>query len=209
LLADTMMEVEALLARHPATRILGSQLLNSDGSLQRSVWNKRFSWRFEHQHQDVELMEVEGIIGAFMVIHRELWQRLGGMDEGFFLYYEEADFFRRARKEGATVRWSPRIRVLHQRGGSMARVNLRSKVEFYRSQDLFNRKHLPPLRYRAFHAAQAASLVFNSVGNLLLWGLTLGLHKKTRSRLQWYGHLLSWRLRGSPAGWGLIKTWDK
>ena len=153
-------------------------------------------------------MEVEGIIGAFMVIHRELWQRLGGMDEDFFLYYEENDFFCRARKAGATVRWSPRIRVLHQRGGSTSQVNLRSKVEFYRSQDCFNRKHLPPLHYWAFQTTQIAGLIFNTGGNLLLCGLTLGLHKKTRSRLRWYSHVLGWRFRGSPAGWGLIKIRD-
>jgi N-acetylglucosaminyl-diphospho-decaprenol L-rhamnosyltransferase len=203
LLADTMAKLEDLLARHPKIRILGGQLLNPNGSLQRSVWTKRSSWRFEDKHQNIELMEVEGIIGAFMVIHHELWQRLGGMDEDFFLYYEETDFFWRARKGGAAVHWSPHIRVLHHRGGSTDRVNLRSKVEFCRSQDRFNRKYLPPLRYWCFRTAKVASITFNAAGNFLLCGLTLGLLKKTRNRLRWYAHLLHWRLRGSPAAWGL------
>ena len=203
LLAGTMAKVEDLLARYPDIRILGGQLLNPDGSLQRSVWTRRSSWRFEDQHQNVEIMEVEGVIGAFMVIHHDLWQRLGGMDEDFFFYYEESDFFRRAREEGAAVHWSPNVRVLHHRGGSASRVNLRSKVEFYRSQDHFYRKYLPPLRYRAFRTAKVAGIVFNTVGNLLLCCLTLGLLEKTRNRLRGYAHLLHWRLRGSPAGWGL------
>jgi len=203
LLADTMAKLEDLLARHPNIRILGGQLLNPDGSLQRSVWTKRSSWRFEGKHQNVELMEVAGIIGAFMVIHHELWRQLGGMDEDFFLYYEETDFFWRARKEGAAVHWSPHVRVLHHRGGSTDRVNLRSKVEFCRSQDRFNRKYLPPLRYRAFRAIKGVSIAFNAASNFLLCGLTLGLLKKTRNRLRWYAHLLHWRLRGSPAEWGL------
>jgi GT2 family glycosyltransferase len=203
LLADTMAKLEDLLARHPNTRILGGQLLNPDGSLQRSVWTKRSSWRSEDKHQNVELVEAEGIIGAFVVIHHELWQRLGGMDEDFFLYYEETDFFWRARKEGAAVIWSPQVRVLHHRGGSTGRVNLRSKVEFCRSQDRFNRKYLPPLRYWAFRTVKVASIAFNTAGNFLLCVLTMGLLKKTRNRLRWYSHLLHWRLRGSPAEWGL------
>jgi N-acetylglucosaminyl-diphospho-decaprenol L-rhamnosyltransferase len=203
LLADTMAKLEDLLARHPNIRILGGQLLNPDGSLQRSIWTKRSSWRFEDKHQNVELMEVDGIIGAFMVIHHELWRQLGGMDEDFFLYYEETDFFWRARKEGAAIHWSPHVRVLHHRGGSTDRVNLRSKVEFCRSQDRFNRKYLPPLRYRAFRTIKVVSIAFNAASNFLLCGLTLGLLKKTRNRLRWYAHLLHWRLRGSPAEWGL------
>jgi GT2 family glycosyltransferase len=138
-----------------------------------------------------------------MVIHRELWRQLGGMDEDFFLYYEETDFFWRARKEGAAVHWSPHVRVLHHRGGSTDRVNLRSKVEFCRSQDRFNRKYLPPLRYRAFRTIKGVSIAFNAASNFLLCGLTLGLRRKTRNRLRWYAHLLHWRLRGSPAEWGL------
>ena len=203
LLADTMAKLEDLLARHPNTRILGGQLLNPDGSLQRSAWTKRFSGRFEDKHQSVELIEVEGIIGAFTVIHHELWQQLGGMDEDFFLYYEETDFFRRARKKGVAVNWSPRVRVLHHRGGSTGRVNLPSKVEFCLSQDLFNRKYLPPVHYWAFRTIKVAGIAFNATSNFLLCGLTLGRHRTTRNRLRWYAHLLHWRFRGSPVEWGL------
>ena len=198
-----MAKLEDLLARHPSTRILGGQLLNPDGSLQRSAWTKRFSWRFEDKHQNVELMEVEGIIGAFTIIHHELWQQLGGMDEDFFLYYEETDFFRRARGKRRSGQLEPSHRVLHHRGGSAGRVNLQSKVEFCLSQDRFNRKYLPPVRYWAFRTIKVASLAFNAASNFLLCGLTLGRLKTTRNRLRWYAHLLHWRLRGSPAEWGL------
>jgi N-acetylglucosaminyl-diphospho-decaprenol L-rhamnosyltransferase len=200
---DTMAQVEDLLARHPDVDVLGGQLLNSDGSLQRSTMPRGSPKRFEHRNQHVELVKVDGIVGAFMVIRHALWRQLGGMDEGFFLYCEETDFCWRARKAGRAVHWSPRVRVRHHRGSSAGQVNLRSKVEFCRSLDRFNRKHRSPWRYRAFQATTLASLIFNSVGNLALCGLTLGLHRRSRGRLRWYSHLLNWKLRGSPPGWGL------
>ncbi|MBI5384608.1 MAG: glycosyltransferase family 2 protein [Verrucomicrobia bacterium] len=203
LLPETMSNVEDLLARHPNIDILGGQLLNSNGSLQRSVAIERSPRRFEQQHQDIELVEVDGIVGAFMVIRHDLWRRLEGMDDGFFLYYEETDFCWRARQLGKTVHWSPRIRVLHHRGRSTGQVSLRAKVEFCRSHDRFSRKHLLPLRYWVFRVTNLASLAFNTAGNLFLCGLTLGLHPKIRSRLRWYSHLLNWRWRGCPAEWGL------
>ncbi len=82
LFADTMSSVDDLLCRHPELDVLGGQLLNPDGSLQTSAAGLLNCHRDRNEQR--ELITVSGIVGAFMVIHRELWRKLNGMDEGFF-----------------------------------------------------------------------------------------------------------------------------
>lgn len=63
-----------------------------------------------------EPCECEWVSGAAMVVRREAWERIGPMDEGFFLYYEEIDFCRRARALGIPVRYLPGVDIVHLEG---------------------------------------------------------------------------------------------
>ena len=56
---------------------------------------------------------VDWVIGAAMLIRRQAWEELGGWDERFFLYMEDADFCRRCARAGWGVVYSPRVRVRH------------------------------------------------------------------------------------------------
>jgi GT2 family glycosyltransferase len=55
---------------------------------------------------------------AAVMIRRETIERVGPLDEGFFMYFEDADYCRRARRAGWRVRFCPDARVVHLRGGS-------------------------------------------------------------------------------------------
>jgi N-acetylglucosaminyl-diphospho-decaprenol L-rhamnosyltransferase len=68
--------------------------------------------------------EVEWISGACMLVRRSLLERLGGFDEGFFLYCEDKDLCRRAWSDGSTVRYEPRAQALHVGGVSAPRGEL-------------------------------------------------------------------------------------
>jgi len=203
LLAASLPEVDRLLTQHPQIDVLGAQLLNADGSLQGSVFNERRTFRFEERHQQRELVQVLGIVGAFMVIRHALWQRLGGMDEEYFFYFEEADFCRRATDAGAVVRWSPRVRVTHHRGGSVGRSNSRAQIEYWRGKHLYWRKSRPPVAYRLLCARALLGVLFNFAGNSLLCLLALGRSRKILNRFRSYALILAWHCRGCPAGWGL------
>lgn len=55
---------------------------------------------------------------ACVLIRREVFDRVGLLDEGYFMYFDDMDFCRRAWKEGfATLYW-PAAHVAHLRGGS-------------------------------------------------------------------------------------------
>lgn len=58
------------------------------------------------------------VSGAAMMIRREVIDRVGPMDEGYFLYFEEVDLCRRARRDGWEVWYVPGSRIMHLEGAS-------------------------------------------------------------------------------------------
>jgi N-acetylglucosaminyl-diphospho-decaprenol L-rhamnosyltransferase len=61
---------------------------------------------------------VDWISGASMMIRPGVFKALGGMDENYFLYFEETDFCTRARREGFSTWYVPESRVMHIGGQS-------------------------------------------------------------------------------------------
>jgi GT2 family glycosyltransferase len=53
------------------------------------------------------------VIGAAMLVRRRAYEAVGGFDEGFFLYMEDADFCRRLNRAGWEVEYLPGIRLRH------------------------------------------------------------------------------------------------
>jgi N-acetylglucosaminyl-diphospho-decaprenol L-rhamnosyltransferase len=70
--------------------------------------------------------DVEWVSGACMLVRRSLLDRLGGWDEGFFLYGEDVDLCRRAWDAGYRVRFEPSAHASHVGGVSAPRAQLLS-----------------------------------------------------------------------------------
>lgn len=65
-----------------------------------------------------ETHEVDWVSGAAMMIRTKVFESIGLMDDGYFLYYEEADFQLRARRAGWSVWHVHQARVVHLMGQS-------------------------------------------------------------------------------------------
>ncbi|MET0331799.1 MAG: glycosyltransferase family 2 protein [Dyella sp.] len=65
-----------------------------------------------------ETVPAEAVSGALMLMPRELFQRIGGFDEQYFLHCEDLDLCRRVRDAGYPVLLAGAVRVLHGKGGS-------------------------------------------------------------------------------------------
>ena len=65
------------------------------------------------------------VSGAALLVRRSAFDRVGGFDEGFFLYREDADLCRRLRAAGFGVRYVPEALVRHAGGQSAPRARLR------------------------------------------------------------------------------------
>jgi len=78
-------------------------------------------------------MEVDWVSGACMVVNRKAVEVVGGLDDRFFLYWEDADWCRRMWKSGWKVIYYPKVSVLHFTGVSSQKELFRSVVEFHKS----------------------------------------------------------------------------
>ncbi|WP_159978970.1 MULTISPECIES: glycosyltransferase family 2 protein [unclassified Novosphingobium] len=76
--------------------------------------------------------QVDSVSGASMVVRRATLYATGLMDEGYFLYYEETDFCRRARQQGWSCWYLPSAVVLHIAGQSTGlKDNQASRIPRY------------------------------------------------------------------------------
>jgi hypothetical protein len=85
------------------------------------LFPRAFSWAdLEDEGWDraANARDVEWVGGAFMLIQENLIDRIGGLDERFFFYGEDAEFCHRARKNGFRVRYDPGASVIHLGGAS-------------------------------------------------------------------------------------------
>jgi N-acetylglucosaminyl-diphospho-decaprenol L-rhamnosyltransferase len=158
--------VAALLARldqHPEAGVIGPKLLRPNGSMHlacrrsfptpaiafyrisglsrafpKSPTFGRYNLTFVDPNQ---AMEVDSVCGACMLIRRAVIDRVGLLDERFFMYGEDLDWCLRTRAAGWTVRYEPDIVVQHQHGAASRQRALRTTFHFFRAMDLFYRKH--------------------------------------------------------------------
>lgn len=85
---------------------------------------------------------VDWVSGAAMVFNRELFTRLHGFDEDFFLYWEDVDLCAKVRVAGYTVWTHPLSLATHIRGAS--HTNMKTKTHMYdASADRYYKKHYP------------------------------------------------------------------
>lgn len=139
---DTIVRPGALAAllapldEHPGVGIVGSYLEGSDGTSQPSAFRfpsilgeieggMRFgpvSRRLRRwdvvRRGPVEAGEVDWVSGASFAVRRAVFEQVGLLDEGYFMYYEEVDFCRRARAAGWACYHAPASRVVHFYGQS-------------------------------------------------------------------------------------------
>jgi len=139
---DTVLHAGAIdalvdfLQAHPRAGVAGGTFENGDGSAWAIAF--RFPSLLGEIEQGVKLgvvsrllagatvpMEmgtaaapVDWVSGASMMIRREVFSRIGGLDETFFLYFEETEFCHRAKRAGFEVWYVPASRVVHIAGQS-------------------------------------------------------------------------------------------
>ncbi len=84
---------------------------------------------------------VDSVIGAAMLVRREVWDMLGGFDDEFFLFYEEKDFCKRALGAGFLTMFVPEAQAVHEVGASVRSDPIASAVAKRASMMRYYRKH--------------------------------------------------------------------
>jgi N-acetylglucosaminyl-diphospho-decaprenol L-rhamnosyltransferase len=96
--------------------------------------------------------DVEQPAGAFLMVRRQVWDNLGGLDEEFYpIWFEDVDFCRRVLDSGYGVYYEPRSVATHRGGHSIQKILLEKReLYWYRSLLKYSFKH--------FHLGASRSL---------------------------------------------------
>lgn len=102
-------------------------------------------WSRRPQLEDVR--SLPWLSGACLCLSRELWERVGGFDPDYFLYWEDVDLSCRVQRAGGAVRLLQDAFAVHDEGATHRRGSGRAKSPLYyyynvRNRMLFARKHL-------------------------------------------------------------------
>ena len=141
---------------NPEVAVVGPRLLNPDGSLQRSVRGEPTLWRLATEYLFLRklaprshifnafyaggfahdaVVEADWLFGAALFVRRAAVDAVGGFDESFFMFSEEADWLTRFRRAGWTVLFYPDAEVVHvggaSHGGRLYVENLRSHIRWF------------------------------------------------------------------------------
>ena len=160
---DSFSKVLDFMEEHPDAGTVGCRILNEDGSLQWACRrsfptivsavsktiglaalfpkNKtRASYNMSYANPD-EMIEVDAISGSFFCIRRDVYEKLKGFDEDFFMYGEDLDLCFRTKEMGLHNYYTPVTNILHFKGQSCRTRRWGSYVDFYKAMLIFVKKH--------------------------------------------------------------------
>jgi GT2 family glycosyltransferase len=135
--------------------IAGCKLLKADGSLDLAC-RRRFpnlknaffrlflgnnrNYNYTEISED-QSMEVDSVVGAFLLIRKSVIEKIGLLDENFFMYGEDLDWCWRCKASGKKVWYYPKAIAYHYKGSSSAKVSFKALGWFYDAMWIFYKKH--------------------------------------------------------------------
>src|ERR671925_887151 len=164
---DTLVASGALQAlvdfldEHPEAGAAGARILNPDGSLQISSHPRptlsRELWRLFHldslspyaeypltKWETNQTQEVDLLMGACLLLRKEVLDQVGFLDEDYFIYSEEVDLCYRIQRAGWRLFWVPQAEVVHFGGQSTQQAPTEMFLHLYHSNIKYFRKHYGP-----------------------------------------------------------------
>ena len=175
---------------HPDAAIVGPRLEHPDGTPQLSAFGDqtpisefvrganigpitRMLKRWEvYGEVRNEIHRADWLAGACVLMRGEMLDRVGLLDDGYFMYFEEADWFRTARRMGYQAWHLPDAHVVHLVGQSSGIVNeekgaKRLPAYWFESRHRYFRKHFGYLGMVAADGAWLCGHAINSIRRLV------------------------------------------
>lgn len=139
--AGTLQKMVAWMDAHPEAGVAGCKLIKEDGTIVPHVRHypglfdqvmiilkiphffpkvlDHYMWRdFDYTREQV----VDSIRGSFFMIRREVIEKISGLDETYFLWFEEVDFCKQVAASGYKVMYTPVTECVDHVGRSFAQV---------------------------------------------------------------------------------------
>lgn len=161
---DTLHKMMDFFDKNPDVGLAGCKILNPDGTLQLACrrsfptpWiaftkivglsslfpNTKMFGRYNLTYLNPnETYEVDAVSGSFMFLRREVYKKVGGLDEQFFMYGEDIDWCYRIQQTGWKIFYVHPTQIIHYKGESVKRSDVDELRLFYDAMHLFVKKHM-------------------------------------------------------------------
>jgi len=158
--SDTIVKAQAIellveyLNTHPATAVVGPKLLNADGTSQANcghfpnlfvsfimLFVEKLALKEVVRYSPNTVTTVDWLMGAAVLARREVFDKIGGLDEGIFMYMEEVEWFYRVNRGGYKVEFYPKSEITHLGRGSSKSGRKDPILNIYRGLIHFYKKH--------------------------------------------------------------------
>jgi GT2 family glycosyltransferase len=169
---DTFLKVVRFMDEHPDAGGLGVKMIDGKGNFlpeskrglptPKDAFYKIFGFsrlfpkskRFGRYHLSFldkeQIHEVEILSGAFMLMRKEALDKVGLLDEDFFMYGEDIDLSYRIVLGGYKNYYFPETRIIHYKGESTKKSSVNYVFVFYNAMIIFARKHFSEKNARAY-----------------------------------------------------------
>jgi GT2 family glycosyltransferase len=174
----------------PDAAVFGPRIVDEHGAPQDSAWPRHLPrhslpealfLRREHPDRPLVAADVDCVSGCVFLIRASVLPQVGGFDERFFMYFEEADFCERVLRAGHRVRWLPDSSFVHVGGLSSEQAAVRTFLAFRESCLLY---------HAAWHGRAATEwvrlcLLLGVLLRLLGWSALAAVGRRHRAHLYW------------------------
>ena len=103
--------------------------------------SKKFGQYHLGHLSEFEINEIDILSGAFMMMRAEALEKVGLLDEAFFMYGEDIDLSYRIQKGGYKNYYFPETEIIHYKGESTKKSSVNYVFVFYRAMVIFAKKH--------------------------------------------------------------------
>jgi hypothetical protein len=218
-LKDCLTRLVDFAAAHPDVGMIGPRVIGGDGNLQRSckgfptVWNMacralaldamfpRCKWfggyllnYWKHDTQEA----VDILSGCFWLARKDALDRVGLLDESFFMYGEDMDWCKRFWDAGWKLMFVPSAAAIHYGGASSSNAPVRFFVEKLRADFQYWRKHHSRVAVAVYFLITGLQLFLRTIGYLLAFCLGRDNRKDCQHKVQRSVAGLKWMLIGCP-----------
>lgn len=160
---DTIQTMINFFESVPDAGAAGCKILNADGTLQlacrrsfptplvalpkilgfsRLFPRVKIFGKYNLTYEDPnKVIEVDAVSGSFLFFRREVYERIQGLDESFFMYGEDLDYCYRIKQAGWKIYYVPYTKIIHYKGESAKLASFDNFIIFYRAMDIFVKKH--------------------------------------------------------------------
>lgn len=124
--------------------------------------SKKFGQYHLGHLSEFETSEIEILSGAFMLMRSEALDKVGLLDEAFFMYGEDIDLSYRIIKGGYKNYYFPETRIIHYKGESTKKSSVNYVFVFYRAMIIFAEKHFSQKNAKLFSLLINAAIYFRA-----------------------------------------------